>query len=202
MVNQISMSAIPQGRPRQARAKPTLQAKVGPSEHSGYNEYRCSSHVVLYATRTGAKPICPVCEAERSAAFLQGQVDELTRANEMVQKERDMLQMQLDISTGILHAFDLAEGEDKALIKTVAYRWRSVEGDATKMVVSPLGMPKGRKTRPIGFVVVESGQSPFQYPLTSVGGLMVARLWSDARRMYGWKKAMDIFMQAVVGRLA
>lgn len=222
MTSSVDVSAITRrgsyvNRPMKTN-KFAVQGKRGESEDKpGFNEYSCSLHVVTYHIEEGRKAQCPVCEVEKSYRLLNATVQEMSRAHDMLITERDRYKAQSEVGDAMRLALDVADTEDIVMFKEIAYQWRSLEGDGTKMVVEPLlAMPprtknprnrarrNDRRQKIIGFAVTKRNPAVLtqEYVLSSVGGLMVASLYADATKMTGWKKAMDLFMQAMAARLA
>lgn len=171
-----------------------VQGKRGPGDVSGTTKVSCSSCRIDYHIKNGMKSVCPLCDSLEVVDSLRVQIGNLAQELEMTKKDLVRAQSESDAMQTMRSAISIADIEDVAEIKGIAYRWRS---DPDQIVV--LGS-KAKKRVGIEIRRRDGGDSEFFYPM-SVGGVAFVAAYHDLVKARGAERAMDGYAQAVAEKL-
>lgn len=178
-------------RPRGGGNRMPVQAPV--QDHDGWMS--CSLHEVHY--RSGSP--CPMCDKERVIQDLARQIEELKGAIKLLHRDKDSLKAQVSYFDAMLMARDVLGDEDRLALKEFLYRWQ--RGEVIDVAVtrerfqSPVGV--GVRAMVAGFRVDSD-----EHICSSVGGVAMARAFSDATKLVGRSGASKLLVKAMAPDLA
>lgn len=173
-----------------------MQVRTHEQDVSVAVRHSCSLHQVTYYADKGAKPQCPVCDADRRILDLQHSLHEVTSQLEMTTAAYERAKTELDLFTAMRSALDVVGPEDLAFLKGVLYRYREDKGIALK-VTHDRKPGRRRGTRVSGFIAMPRGQDPEGHTCSSIGGVALAEYYEEAQRAVGSVNAMDMLIKAV-----
>lgn len=181
----------------------SAQAKLG----DGW--VACSSHAIRY--RDTRHPGCPVCIMSQRVAELERELGKQSNRNDRLAQDNYRLEAQVDTLTLMRDAFDLMDDDDRAFVKSFLYLWRD---DPSLVSVSSLIRQRtirvpntGTVVRHevCGFVVSVRGggenSGRQEHEMMSVGGMALAKAFSEAIKVVGQIKASDMLVKAASERL-
>jgi hypothetical protein len=172
------------------------QARRGEGDVPGTTRYTCSKCRIDYHGDSGERPACPLCEAEEEMESLREQILTLAQEKGMIKDDLRRALSQLDMATSLHDSLELADWEDLAFIKSVAYRLRE---DPSLDVLTTSTKKDGKMRRAL--LVSDQDDTERHVPV-SVGGVAFAETYNLLIKSMGALGAKKQFMQAVADRLA
>ena len=170
------------------------------SDTPGLDKYACSKCRIDYSVLQGQSAICPLCESKQESESLRRQVDSLARKVELLETDLEVARSESSMVDAMRQALALADPEDVAEIKAIAYRWRD---DPQKLVVlatnvSPTGSKWALETRQRN----RPGGNTDVFVPVSVGGVAFVETYRDLTKARGNVRAMEGYSQAIASQLA
>ena len=156
--------------------------------------YACSLCRIDYEVATGRKATCPMCEMKKEMGALREQIQTMAQEQYLLKDDLRRAEMRSNLTETLREGLDLAEFEDLAMIKAIAYRWRA---DPDNFEVRAL-LLQGRAALE---VCASGGAVEFFVP-TSVGGVVFVETYMALVNAQGRLKAMERYAQAIAAKLA
>lgn len=155
----------------------------------------CSLHEVHY--RSGGP--CPMCQKELQVKKVLREVVELKNAIKLLHRDKDQLKAQVSYLDSMVLARDLLGPEDRLALKEFVYRWQRGETMGVAVTRERFQSAVGAGVRDMvsGFRV--GGD---EYVCSSVGGVAMARAFSDATKLVGRSGASKMLARAMAPDLA
>lgn len=184
------------------RRRPSIQAPTrDPANDAIARKYTCATCTVTYEVPRGQRAKCPVCVAEAERDQLRQALLEAKSILERQTNELNQLRPQLDLVIAMRDAVEILGSEDRAFLKSVAYRHRAGEVISLKVITTTqTGRGGSIKRRPTGLLAVyATGNEPHQ--CTSLGGLAMAQYIRNSLASVGPITTMHHVMLAMSDQL-
>ena len=179
-----------------------VQGKRGQGDAPGTSKYSCSTCKIDYHVAEGRNAVCPLCEANRIVESLREQVHSMAQQVSMLEDDLRRARNESSLVDAMREALTLADPEEVAEIKAIAYRWRDDPGQIAVKAVKPRSHGTFRGGSKIALEVApRSGESEYFVP-SSVGGVAFVESYGDLVKARGNVKAMEQYAQAIAGKLA
>jgi hypothetical protein len=189
---------------------------VGPSLNSGHvpqgwrekssdgstpvqGKAECSRCLVSYWVPSGAKPRCPLCDANVTIQDLRAALRKAIAERDAAHETASRATAHTDLVLAMRSTVDLMSAEDIGFIKGILYRYRESKSTINVKVTHSI---TGKVN---GFLIahrVDKRQDLESYACTSVGGVALAGYVEEAIKQVGQPGAMAILMKALAITLA
>lgn len=176
-----------------------VQAKRG-TGGTGMSRYSCSACKIDYQVGDGRKALCPLCDAKAVIESLREQIQNAAQETYMLQGDLERAQTHSSLVGTLREALHIADFEDAAMIKAIAYRWRADPDSLEVMAIRGGGRYQGQ-TKVMLEICPESGEREHFVP-SSVGGVAFVETYDELVRSMGVTKAMQQYVQAIAAKLA
>lgn len=156
----------------------------------------CSKHEIHYREELAK---CPMCDQDRQLMGALLKVRELENVIDLLKRDKHALEARLSHLDAMRMALDLIGDEDRVAIKEVIYRYQRGEPINSGIRQEKFTSKNGAGVRHVvsGFKVDVD-----VYHCTSVGGVAMARAFSEATKLIGRDGAADMLMKAMAPHLA
>lgn len=165
---------------------------------AGDGRGKCSSCRIEYPVDHGRVPVCPLCEKIHEVESLRQQIGDMALEAQMLKSDLERAEVRSDLVGTLRESLNLADPEDLAMLKAIAYRWRAEQDTFHVTVVRRLGR-LGRRS----VLEIRPGHDREReyFEPTSVGGVAFVDTYEDLVKAQGHVPAMQHYARAIAGRL-
>lgn len=174
-----------------------VQGRTADQDSPGRTRYACSKCDITYYVKSGPKPKCPVCEAQRRILELRNTMAAMRNQIEQLEGVNRRMAASLDLVTAMRDAVPLIGPDDLIFLKSVLYRYRAEASSIHLRITHGAAKRKSGRPPANGFLAVLRGGDPEAHTCTSIGGVAIAGYYEEALRASGVPTAMATIMRAL-----